>query len=145
MSEQRQESSAVAEEEATVRGLYVRMNDGWNRGDGNDAAAVFAEDGEMVSGDGTYWNGRSEIAKYLTRALTGPVRGSRLVATVLDVRFLRPDVALMRLRADFVPLGASEPAPERRAVHSILAARDAGKWHVALFQATRILSPSAQR
>ena len=145
--EQAPHPSALASreaEEASVRALVTQMSDAWNRGDGIAAAALFAEDGELVSAAGTYWNGQAEIAKYLTHLLTGPLKGSRYIATVTSVRFLRQGVALMHLGADFVPLGATEPAPERRAVQSIVAVRDAGKWRVALFQATRTPPSSAE-
>src|SRR5215218_2944038 len=49
----------VADEKA-VRGLYSELMDGWNRGSGEDFAAVFAEDGDLVAFDGTHFEGRGD-------------------------------------------------------------------------------------
>src|SRR5262249_16793386 len=83
-------------DEAAVRSLVPRASDAWGRGDAESLAAAWAEDGELVTGDGSYHSGRPEIERYLRRLLTGPWKGSRFVATVTSIRFPRPDVAHFR-------------------------------------------------
>jgi uncharacterized protein (TIGR02246 family) len=129
-------------EEACLRALLTQMNDGFNSGNGDAVAAAYAQDGELVSATGSHWSGQQNIAKYLTSLLTGPLKGWRYIATVDGIRFLRPDVVLINLQADYVPLGATEPAPERHAVHFIVAVRDADTWRVTLSQFTRSPLPS---
>jgi uncharacterized protein (TIGR02246 family) len=129
-------------DEASVRLLITQASNAWNRGDVDSLAAVWAQDGELVAGDGSYHNGRPEIAKYLTHLLTGFWKGSRFVASVTSVRFPRPDVALAHLDGGFVLPGETELAPERRAAVSIIAIRDKATWQFALYHSTRLRPPS---
>jgi uncharacterized protein (TIGR02246 family) len=128
-------------EQESVRFLPAQVSDAWNKGDGQEVADTFTEHGVLVSSDGTYCDGRAEIDRYLSRLFATHLRGSRFAAKVISVRFLGPDVAFMRLEGDFWMAGAMEPAAERRAVQSLVAVRDAGRWRVALFQATRMRLP----
>ena len=132
-------------EQEFLRSLPMQVSDAWNKGDGQGVADTFTENGVLVSSDGTYCDGRAEIDRYLDRLFATHLRGSRFVAKVISVRFLGPDVALMRLEGDFWMAGATEPAAERRAVHSLVAVRDAGRWRVTLFQATRMRLPGSAR
>jgi uncharacterized protein (TIGR02246 family) len=132
-------------EQESVRSLPTQLSNAWNKGDGQGVADTFTEHGVLVSSDGTYCDGRAEIDRYLGRLFATYLRGSRFAAKVISVRFLGPNVALMRLEGDFWMAGAMEPAAERRAVQSLVAARDAGRWRVALFQATRMRLPESAR
>jgi len=125
-------------EHESLRSLPTQISDSWNKGDGRSLADMFTEHGVLVSSDGTYCDGRAEIDRYLGRLFATHLRGSRFAAKVISIRFLGPDVALMHLEGDFWMAGAMEPAAERRAVQSLVALRDAGRWRVALFQATRM-------
>ena len=53
-----------AADEVAVRDLYRELMDGWNRGSGEDFAAVFTEDGDLVAFDGTQFEGRAEIGPF---------------------------------------------------------------------------------
>ena len=132
-------------EQESVRSLPTQISDAWNKGDGRRVADTFTEHGVLVSSDGTYCDGRAEIDRYLGRLFATHLRGSRFAANVISVRFLGPDVALMHLEGDFWMVGAMEPAAERRAVQSLVAVRDAGRWRVVLFQATRMRLPGPAR
>ena len=135
------ESTSQSADEMSVRSLLTQIGDAWNAGDGSGTAQPFAENGELISADGTHWRGRSEIAKYMSRLVTGSMKGSRFIAEGTEVRFLTPQVAIMHSRASFVMSGGTEP--ERYAVLSIVAVRNATSWHVALFQSTRARAPGA--
>jgi uncharacterized protein (TIGR02246 family) len=125
-----------------VRLLITQASDAWGKGDVESLAAVWAQDGELVAGDGSYHSGRPAIAKYLTQLLTGSWKGSRFVSSVTSVRFPRPDIALIHLDGGFLLPGERELAPERRASVSIVAVRDGGTWRWALYHSTRLRPPS---
>jgi uncharacterized protein (TIGR02246 family) len=129
-------------DEASVRLLVTQSSDAWKRGDVDSLAAVWAHDGELVAGDGSYHNGRPAIAKYLAQLLTGFWKGSRFVASVTSLRFPLPDVALMHLDAGFLLPDETELAPERRASVSIVAVRDGATWRLSLYHSTRLRPPS---
>jgi uncharacterized protein (TIGR02246 family) len=136
-------SASRAADELAVRSLVATASEAWRRGDAVGAAAMWAEDGELVAGDGSYHVGRSQITAYLTGLLSGAWKGSRFVAEVSSVRFLGPDLALLHLNSAFIKAGESEPAPENRAAQSMLAVREgSGLWRVALYHSTRVHPPS---
>ena len=127
-------------DEQAVRELYTELMDGWNCGSGEDFAAVFTEDGDLVAFDGTHFKGREEIAPFHQELFDKWLRGSRLVGKVKDVRFLSPDVALMHAVGSMVMRGKSEPSPERDSIQTLVAVRQEGgeEWRLAAFQNTRV-------
>src|SRR5918998_4884045 len=110
-------------DEAAVRDLYRELMDGWNRGSGEDFAAVFTEDGDLVAFDGTHFEGREEIAPFHQELFDRWMKGSRLVGQVKDVRFLSSDVALIHAVGSTVMRGESEPSPERDSIQTLVAVR----------------------
>jgi uncharacterized protein (TIGR02246 family) len=55
---------------------------------------------------------------------------------VREVRFLTPDVAVLRAVAGLVPAGTRDLNPDLNAVQSLVAARHGGQWRVELYQNT---------
>ena len=125
-------------DEAAVRALYEELMHGWNRGSGEDFAAVFAEDGDLVAFDGTHFEGREQIAPFHQELFDRWLKDSRLVGKVKDVRFLSPDVALMHAVGGTVMRGKDEPSPERDSIQTLVAIRQDGEWRLAAFQNTRL-------
>ena len=94
-SQTSQLSTSKSDDEAAIGELYQQMVDGWNRGSGEVFAAPYAQDGVVVGYDGTYLNGRREIASLHQQIFDRFVKGSRLVWKIRSVRFLTADVALL--------------------------------------------------
>ncbi len=137
MHDEKTTANRVADEEA-VRDLYGELMDGWNRGSGEDFAAVFAEDGDLVAFDGTHFEGRAQIAPFHQELFDKWMKGTRLVGRVKDVRFLSPDVALMHAVGSTIMRGKSVPSPERDSIQTLVATRQNGEWRLAAFQNTRL-------
>ncbi|HKH77141.1 MAG TPA: SgcJ/EcaC family oxidoreductase [Rubrobacteraceae bacterium] len=137
MHDEKTIDNRVAEEQA-VRDLYRELMDGWNRGDGEAFAAVFAEDGDLVAFDGTHFEGRAEIASFHQVLFDRWMKGTRLIGRVKDVRFLSPDVALMHAVGSTIMRGKSESSPERDSIQTLVAVRHDGEWRLAAFQNTRL-------
>ena len=137
MHEEKTTANRIADEEA-VRDLYRELMDGWNRGSGEDFAAVFAEDGDLVAFDGTHFEGRAQIAPFHQELFDKWLQGTRLVGRVKDVRFLSPDVALMHAVGGTIMRGKSVPSPERDSIQTLVATRQNGEWRLAAFQNTRL-------
>jgi len=112
--------------------------EGWNRGGGEDFAAVFTEDGDLVAYDGTHLAGRGEIAPFHQELFDRWMKGTRLVGRVKDVRFLSPDIALMHAVGSTVMRGKTEPSPERDSIQTLVAVRHDGEWRLAAFRNTRL-------
>ncbi len=125
-------------DEAAVRGLYQELMDGWNRGSGEDFAAVFTDDGDLIAFDGTHFKGREEIVPFHQQLFDKWLKGTRLVGKINDVRFLSPDVAVMHAVGSTVMRGKDEPSPERDSIQTLVATRRDGEWRLAAFQNTRV-------
>lgn len=126
-------------DEASIRALAARMTEAWNRGDASGFAAAFADDGELISGDGTRFVGRQAIERYTARLLMKPTQFS---ASVIGVRFIARDVALWTADGGFLLPGETVIAPGQRGIQSLVARRDAGSWRAVLLQRTRIPAPA---
>ena len=132
------ETTTNPADEAAVRDLYQQLMDGWNRGNGDTFAAVFAEDGDLVAFDGTYFKGREEIAPFHQQLFDKWMKGTRLVGQVKNVRFLSPDIAVMHAVGGTVMRGKTERSPERDSIQTLVATRRDGEWRLAAFQNTRV-------
>jgi uncharacterized protein (TIGR02246 family) len=125
-------------DETAVRALYIHLMDGWNAGSGALFAAPFADDADLVGFDGTHLRGRTAIESFHQQLFDTYVKGSRLVGKITSVRFLTADVALMHAVGSTVLAGASDLAPDRNSVQTLVAVRDGGTaWRLAAFQNTR--------
>lgn len=132
------ETNVAGADQATVRGLFRQMIEGWNRGSGDDFAAAFAEHGDLVAFDGTRFRGRAEISTFHQELFDKWMKGTRLVGRIESVKFLSPDVALMHAVGGTVMRGKTESSPERDSIQTYVAARENGEWRLAAFQNTRV-------
>ena len=125
-------------DETSVRSLYRQMIEGWNRGSGADFAAPFAENSRFIAFDGTCFQGRDEIAMTHQRLFDTHLKGTLLTGQVLDIRFLREDVAVLYAAGNTVMRGKIEPSPERESVQTLVAVKDHGQWQLTTFHNTRV-------
>jgi len=126
----------MAANELAVRALYQKLIEAW--GDADSYAALFTEDGDYITFDGSHARGRTEIARAHRPLFEGILKGSRLfdVGIPLEVRFLSPNVAL--IHSGGAVLRAKQKKPSRRAisVQTMVAVKQEGNWLFAAFQNT---------
>ena len=118
-----------------IRSLYHAMLDSWNKKSGSDFAALFTKDGDVVGFDGSGHTGKSVIESDLQRIFAHHPTAA-YVGIVRTIRFLSPDVAVLRAVAGMVPPEQRDIHPAVNAVQTIVATRDGGPWRIALFQNT---------
>jgi uncharacterized protein (TIGR02246 family) len=121
--------------ETEVRALYRRLLDGWNRRSGEDFAAPFAEDGEVIGFDGSQTAGRATIAAEMARIFADHPTGT-YVGKIRSVRPLGSQAAILRAVAGVVPAGQSDLNPKLNAVQALVAEQSGGEWRVVLYQNT---------
>jgi uncharacterized protein (TIGR02246 family) len=122
-------------DENAIRALYEQLLDAWNRRDAHAFATLVAEDGNVVGFDGSQINGRTEVdtqigqifADHQTAAYIGKIR---------EIRFLTPDVAILRAVVGMVPPGQTDLNPAVNTVQSLVATKRESQWRIALFQNT---------
>jgi uncharacterized protein (TIGR02246 family) len=125
----------ASDESNEVAALYHAVLDCWNRRTAGGFAALFAEKGNMVGFDGSQVDGRAEIAGHLAPIFEHHPTAA-YVAIVREVRFLRPDAALLRAVAGMVPPGQTDINPAVNTIHTMAATRHDGKWQIEMFQST---------
>ena len=99
---------ALSSEERAVRALYSQIIDGWNQRNAEAFATPFAQDGEVIGFDGSRMSGRAEIAATLGQIFSDHVT-AHYVSKIKTVRFLCPDVALLRAIVGMIPRPQSCP------------------------------------
>lgn len=123
----------------TVADTLDRLAAAWNAGDSAAYAAEFTPDASYVAFTGDVMNGRTAIEEVHRWLFEGPLHGSRMVGITVDrqVRYVRPDVAVVVTTGGVQPAEAAELTADRASVQtSTLVVRD-GSWLIAAFQNTR--------
>ena len=121
--------------EANLYALYLQLLDAWNRADGDDFAALFADDGKTVGFDGSEMTGRAAIAAELGGIFADHEVGT-YVGKVRDVRRLGPKAAVLHAVAGMVPPGGSDIDPGLNAVQALVAEERSGVWQAVHYQNT---------
>ena len=135
------QTADTAADEAAIRALVAQMEAGWNAGDGDAFAAPFAEDADYVVVDGAYISGRPTIVGGHRHILSTFYRGSENRGTVEAIRFLRPDVAVARVRWH-LRFDAGSGPQEAQSRCQVVATRGSGGWELAVFQNTPVVARS---
>jgi uncharacterized protein (TIGR02246 family) len=118
-----------------VSDLYRRLIDGWNANDAAAMAEPLAADALVIGFDGSPMVGRNEAESQLAQIFSDH-RTATYVAKVRSVQRLGVDAALLHAVVGMVPPDGDQIMPERNAVQTVVAAREAGTWRVMLFQTT---------
>ncbi len=108
----------MAVEDTQIEKLYKQLLDCWNRQDAKGMASLFARDGNVVGFDGSQMNGKMEIESEIGQIFSHHQTAS-YVEKIREIRFLGKEIN-----------------PSVNAIQSLIAVKDNGTWHIALFQNT---------
>jgi uncharacterized protein (TIGR02246 family) len=113
---------------AVIRALYAA----WEANDADEFVAEYLEDATVVQ-PGVYKKDRQEIRTTMAAAFGGPLKGSRVIDTPQDVRFVSEETAIMVSEGGIVFPGEST-CPADRMVRAtwVMSKRD-GHWFVAAY------------
>ena len=125
--------SAAHPQEAQIRALYAQFVSGWNQRSGAAVAAAFADDGDVISFDGTVHSGRLSIAADMRRVFADHVTPT-YVALVRSVRAVADRVAVLHAVAGMVQPGETALDPRLHTVHTMVAVDDGARWRIAVLQ-----------
>ncbi len=124
-------------DEQAIRALYQQQMNGWNLGDAHAFAAPFTQDIDFVAFDGTVFTNRDELIAFHDPLFRTHLKGSKLVGEVTSIRFLSPDIAVLRTRGNTLMKGEARPGPARDSIQTLVAVRTGGTWKLTSFQNTR--------
>jgi uncharacterized protein (TIGR02246 family) len=112
----------------------------WNAGDGARFGAPFAADADFVTIRAEHLRGRDAIAAGHAGIFQTIYAGSVNAFTLDSARLIRPDVALVHVRA-VLDVPAGPLAGRHNATYSMILTRTAAGWGIASFHNT--LAPPA--
>ena len=115
--------------------IVARLENAWNAGDGDAFGEPFAPDADFVTIRAEHLRGREAIARGHAEIFRTIYAGSSNSFTLESARLLRPEVALVHVRA--VLDAPSGPLKGRSsATSSLLCTREAQGWEIAAFHNT---------
>lgn len=122
-------------DEPTIRKLYQRLLDSWNRREPVEFASIFAETGQLIGFDGSQYMGRTEIETEIGKIFANHLTAA-YVSIIRDIRFPTQDVAILRAVVGMRPPGQSELNPDVNAIQTLVAVKHGDQWQIELFQNT---------
>ncbi|GAB3838930.1 SgcJ/EcaC family oxidoreductase [Dactylosporangium cerinum] len=118
-----------------IRDMVARVQDAQQRESVEDFVALFRRDAIWTTGHGKRLTGRDEIAAFTAKVLPGAMRGTTVTYEPLDVLFIRPDVAAVRVRQTTTgPDGTAEGSPV------YVMAKEDGRWLLTACQNTPVVN-----
>ena len=129
------DTNTLQADEAEIRAVMKRLNEAW--GDADAFAAVFTEDAEYITFDGSMVKGRTAIAESHRPLFEGFMRGSHLAGEPPTIRFLTPDVALVHGKGAVIQKHQKKAARRAISTQTNVLIRQDGRWQIAAFHNTR--------
>lgn len=125
-------------DEEAIRGAIAEMTDGFNRHDAAAATRMYAPDADVVGVRGERARGRAEAERRLATIFRTGAREATLRTEDVEVRFVRPDVAIVHAADELSGLVApdGQRLPPHRETSTRVFVRNDGKWQVAAFHNT---------
>ena len=122
-------------ETQTIEALYGQLLEAWNRQDAKSYAALFSDNANMIGFDGSQVDGQVSIEANIA-GIFRDHKTARYVWKVREIRFLTPEIALLRGVVGMVPPGKTDIMPERNAIQSLVLEKLGNHWEISLFQNT---------
>lgn len=123
--------AAPASEQA-ARATFDRFIESWNRHDMKAFGALFTPNADFVNVYGMVLNGRPLIEEHHAFLHQGRFKDSNMTAEQVQVRLLRPDVALLhvqwKLTGDKGLPGEKAPPSETRGTATLVVLEQGGQW-----------------
>src|SRR5688500_14938475 len=104
----RAQTIGTVADEAAIRALIVEMTDGFNSHDAKAASAMYTPDAWLVTVRGDLMNGRAAIEKGLGQIFATRAKNAAHRTQSVNVRFVRPDVALAHVVNELSGLVAAD-------------------------------------
>jgi uncharacterized protein (TIGR02246 family) len=126
---------AMADHDANINAVIASLVDAWGRHDADAFGALFTDDATYITFMGTCYRGRRAIVDSHRALFDKPLKGTRLACEIADVRFFRPDTAIVTGRGDtFKRRPPADPA--KMQTYTLVREAD-GRWRIAAFHNTQ--------
>lgn len=119
----------LVDDDRAVRAVLDGVYAAWADNDADAFVAGYAEDAIAVL-PGTYLPNKDAIRANMEKAFAGPLKGSRAVHEVQNVRFVGAETAVVINKGAVLLAGQTEPAAEARALETWILSRQGGTWYI---------------
>lgn len=128
----------TASDTQAIEQLPDRFSAAWATHDGRALAALMAEDVDFVTVGASWLHTRRDFETYHTRLFEGRFRSSTLTPLERRVRFLRPDLAVLRWswRIEGDLNFDNTPRPPRAGLFTMIVEKREGRWQIIAAQNT---------
>jgi uncharacterized protein (TIGR02246 family) len=125
-----------AADEAAIKGIVKVLEEGWNAGDSGKFASPFSANADYVIVDGKHIRTRPVIDFGHKQIFNTVYKGSINKSEIKQIRFLRPDVAVVHV--EWMLKHGDKLEKTNRAMNSLVVIKEAGKWEITAFHNTPI-------
>jgi len=128
------------DDEVAIKNVIVQMTEGFNRHDAEASTRMYQPDADFVSVRGEMGLGREAAEKTLRRIFETRAKTAALKTEEVQIRFIRPDVALAHVTNELSGLVAADGQnlPSHRELSLRVFVKDDGVWRLASFQNTML-------
>ncbi|NUR91358.1 MAG: SgcJ/EcaC family oxidoreductase [Nonomuraea sp.] len=123
---------------ALIEKLFADFMAAWTAGDAEAFGALFTDDSDYVSYDGTVARGRRAHQHNHDKLFKGVLAGSALVGDLESVRFLTPDVAVLHGTASVLMPWRSVLPKRRLSRQTVVVVRTDAGWKIAAIHNGRV-------
>jgi uncharacterized protein (TIGR02246 family) len=139
-AQEKAKTSEASKDEAMIRANVEQVAKGWNAKSGAEFAKPFAEDADYVVINGMHVKGRAAIDKAHQSIFDTIYKNSTVAVTVEQIRFLRPDVAVVHVRSALSVTRENSTQTGTGRI-TLVMTKNKDKWEIAAFQNTSIQAP----
>ena len=122
------------DDEKAIHDIVRKLENAWNASDSKGWASLFAEDATFIHIYGGQLDGRAAIEGAHRAIFDTIYKSSRMSAEIRNIRWLRPDVAVMWIRGLVVTSQGNDVDTRP----TLVLVKEHGKWQIVAFQNTRI-------
>lgn len=129
------------ENRQAVAALFARLDDAWNKGDGEAYGLCFTEDADYVTFMGQHLKGRKQIAEVHQRLFDGLLKGSVMTASTdsdIQPRFLTAEVAVVHRIGEVQLADPAKDTGDRESINTNVVVKQHGEWKITAFHNCRI-------
>ncbi|MEU6725846.1 SgcJ/EcaC family oxidoreductase [Nonomuraea wenchangensis] len=123
---------------ARIERLFADFKAAWTAGDAEAFGALFTDDSDYVSYDGTIARGRREHQRNHDKLFRGVLAGSALVGELESIRYLTPDVAVVHGTASVLMPWRSALPQRRLSRQTIVVVRTDAGWRIGAIHNGRV-------
>ena len=132
------------EDEAAIRRVEAKWQEGWNAHDMKALTALLADDVDFVTVAGNWLIGKADFERHHAERHAMQFKESVWTTNDVKVAFLKPDIALAHvkwsLRGDKNPDGT--PRPPRTGIFTQVIVKQDGRWLIRASQNVNVLTPA---